>query len=187
MLRLTKAKSRLVAENIPLMHWWISNILPRHPHLHTYLSENDIESTAYYGLIKTAYYFDPKKGFKFSALFSKIIYTTLINFQREESRYTERFKSIKNSLLDEMNSYEDTSVEDAEAYTNRCNRVQECLEKIPDNRLRTVLKERFWGKRKLGEVGKDMGICKERVRQLEAQALQQFKEIYCGPNAAVAC
>jgi RNA polymerase sigma factor (sigma-70 family) len=50
-------------------------------------------------------------------------------------------------------------------------RIEEALEKI-DPRLAMVLQERFVAGRTLDEIGRDMCITKERVRQLEVKALK---------------
>lgn len=54
-------------------------------------------------------------------------------------------------------------------------RLREALARLPA-RERNILLERMHG-RNLNEIGMDHGICKERVRQIEALALERMKEM----------
>lgn len=57
-----------------------------------------------------------------------------------------------------------------------CAKISSVLNTL-DERCRYIIRERFWHDRTLEDIGKDLGICRERVRQLESKALRSLKEI----------
>jgi RNA polymerase sigma factor (sigma-70 family) len=66
-----------------------------------------------------------------------------------------------------------------EALTRQHNRelrvlIDKALRFLPD-RHREVLCLRYFEHKSLGEVGEIMGVCRERVRQLEAKAIWYFQ------------
>ena len=52
--------------------------------------------------------------------------------------------------------------------------VQQAFARLPE-RQRHVLRERFVEERTLGDIGRDLGVCRERVRQLEKAGLDQLR------------
>lgn len=54
-------------------------------------------------------------------------------------------------------------------------RLETALAALPE-RLSWIVEQRFIGERTLQEVGDDLGISRERVRQLEARALKLLRE-----------
>jgi len=55
--------------------------------------------------------------------------------------------------------------------------VQDAVERLP-NRMKTVL-SRCWidSEESLADVGRDIGLCRERVRQIEGDAMQRLRKI----------
>lgn len=74
--------------------------------------------------------------------------------------------------LDMLRSEADPS-EDAVG-SDLCQRVEAAVDSL-DEKNRRIIKGRFWGDYTLGEIGDDMGVSRERIRQREAKALQRLE------------
>lgn len=55
-------------------------------------------------------------------------------------------------------------------------RLQRALDALPQ-RERWVIEQRHFEERTLDAIGADMGVCRERVRQLETRALRRMREV----------
>lgn len=60
--------------------------------------------------------------------------------------------------------------------TQRRKVIEASLAKLPQ-RLREVLVARFWGEESLAEIGRRLDLSRERIRQLEAEALHLLRAI----------
>ncbi len=57
-------------------------------------------------------------------------------------------------------------------------RVQVALAKLPSNQAH-VLQARFMRQQTLSAIGEELGLTRERIRQIEVQALASFKAVWC--------
>lgn len=52
------------------------------------------------------------------------------------------------------------------------------MREVLTERERHVLIERFWNDRRLESVGEDIGVCRERVRQIQNEALRTLRNAF---------
>jgi RNA polymerase primary sigma factor len=136
-------------------------------------------------LIRAAERFDPERGFQFSTYASSAIYHALIRLRTATYAQHEAEKTNKEKLLEGTTApgTEETRVSKA------ASAIREILESgvagLTEDEA-TVIRERFgfdgcgdrrgrWHRqRSLREIGDDMGLSYERVRQLQESALAKF-------------
>jgi DNA-directed RNA polymerase sigma subunit (sigma70/sigma32) len=53
--------------------------------------------------------------------------------------------------------------------------LQALVDALPDERMRYIVRERFWMRRDLEAIGVDMGLTAERARQLEQEAFRLLR------------
>ena len=58
--------------------------------------------------------------------------------------------------------------------------LEQALLSLPE-KLRWVLRERFWAQRTLWDVGMELGVTRERVRQLEVEGIQELRRLLKRP------
>lgn len=68
-------------------------------------------------------------------------------------------------------SYEDET-DPAELHDHR---VLESMLSVLDTREQAIVRARFWGERTLSDIGRDFGVTRERIRQLEAIAIKKLR------------
>lgn len=135
-------------------------------------------------LMRAANNFDYKKGFKFSTYATRCIYRGLVRVTEEEGKY-------KKVRLDIEKSYEIAEImdlsPDLDAYIPSENKKpimeenRKAIRRLAfsklSNRERKLISLRFWKKKNLFEIGKDLGLTKERVRQLLVKAIIKMRRI----------
>jgi len=148
---------------------------------------NDLLSDAYLNIVKAVDCFDWTRGFKFSTYGTWVL---LNNFTRDlagERNFNERFVTgfddgIYDARLD--TSDEDTRdfEEGRELIHKNVSRLLGLLDREEDERKRYVIEEWFGlhdcngSKRTLKEISADLGLTKERVRQLRERGLERIRE-----------
>lgn len=75
-------------------------------------------------------------------------------------------------FLDE--SAEFSSVADHAHTSEQVERLREAMN-VLTARERAVIERRFFGQEHLNQIGADFGVCRERIRQIEAQALRKLR------------
>jgi len=120
--------------------------------------------------------FDPDRGFRFSTYLTHAIRRHLLRFLQRRQRDRQRtFEATDASALPETKRW-------TLAYEQRMDRnvrdVEQLLQELKP-RDRYVVRSRFgWGRefepRTLQEIAAELGVTRERVRQLEQRALKQL-------------
>jgi len=131
-------------------------------------------------LIRAVEKFDFARGFKFSTYASVAIMKNFARTIPEEHRHRDRFRT---SYLEVFADTEDTRTDQSEQETAQLQReakVQELMTRL-DERERKIVDRRFGLTRgreplTLKQVGAEIGVTKERVRQIEARAMSKLRE-----------
>ncbi len=143
----------------------------------THFDCDDLLSEGMFGLVRAVERFNPWRGFKFSTYACHAITRAMVRQRQYEGLYHERFIVQHDAALDRAKEDEDFA---KELYIERLKRVlrentselsvweaQVLAERYPpDNRPRRTLKE----------IGRSYGVSKERVRQIERQAVKKIRE-----------
>jgi RNA polymerase sigma factor (sigma-70 family) len=167
-----KVKSEIVQANLRL----VVSIAKRHLHSGQELFE--IISDGNISLMRAVDKFDYTRGFKFSTYAS---WAVMKNFARsipEERRHGERYQTGWDEMLDTVGtaSQEDGDNEHQSAVRGALDRMLATL----DSRERSILRQRYGlddggEPQTLEQIGRRMGVSKERVRQLEARAMLKLR------------
>ena len=185
-IELTDEQRKLVEDNRNFHFWWIANVLPQYPFLKTHYEKEEAEGIAALAVVRAAVTYDVSLGWTFAALASQYIYRALLTdvSKHQMIRQSNKVeKPIKRKPIGEyIYDYPDCYI--GFDYTDRRDevdhlqdRVGACISQLPD-RQRYVLKERFWNGKVLSEVGKELGVSKERVRQIQVEAMDVFEQLY---------
>ncbi len=145
------------------------------PYVKKYRSPNhfeDLVSESYYLTCRAVDYFDWRRGLKFSTYCTWVIVRTLsrtasIYFQND-ARYNGMDDILADSIPARPNDAEDDFAHASEVLAD--------VLRFADPRERKILKLRFLQGMTLEEVGRAMGVTKERVRQLQTRGLQRIRE-----------
>lgn len=147
--------------------------------------DGDLLSEAYLNVVRAVECFDWRKGFKFSTYATWVL---LNNFSRDSAgqrRFTEQFvtgfdDSIYDSRLDEKDEQTRIRNEDVEAANLNVEKLLDILDKDEDERKKVIIRDWFglFGcrKRTLEEISQDLGLTKERVRQLREKGLAKIRD-----------
>jgi RNA polymerase primary sigma factor/RNA polymerase sigma factor len=169
-----RVKNQIVQANLRL----VVSIAKRH------MSSSDdffaLVSDGNMSLIRAAEKFDYARGNKFSTYASWAIMKNYARTIPTEFKHRDRFRTTADEMFmaredDRKNPYLEES-----AYRQRQRQVLRILNRL-DDREQKIISARFGlGKGNepltLKEVGAEMGVTKERIRQLEARALVKLRE-----------
>ena len=169
-----KTKNRIVQANLRL----VVSIAKRH------VSTSDdffsLVSDGNISLMRAVDKFDYARGNKFSTYAS---WAVMRNFARtipDEFKHRERFRTCQDEMFDLQQDQRAVPLEMESAQHLREQQIERILSRL-DEREQRIIISRFGLSRgqepkTLQEVGSQLGVTKERIRQIEARALHKLRE-----------
>jgi RNA polymerase primary sigma factor/RNA polymerase sigma factor len=131
-------------------------------------------------LIRAVEKFDFARGNKFSTYASWAIMKNFARTIPDEIRYKDRYRTANFEMFSATEDQRSDQYEQESAQSQRQFQVGRILERL-DEREAKIIISRFGLDHKqepltLKEVGAEMGVTKERVRQIEARALSKLRQ-----------
>ncbi len=171
--RAQSVKDRLILANQPL----VMSIAKKHQHCP--LSFEELVSEGLIPLMKSIEKFDFTRGYKFSTYVSWAIMKHFARIIGEASTLRHQYQLLDREDLDKAEQGV-MDIDKEQAYANSI-AVQNALTKL-NERERHILENRFGIDRNaeplsLSKLGAELGITKERVRQIESRAMDKLYEI----------
>jgi RNA polymerase primary sigma factor len=130
-------------------------------------------------LIRAVEKFDYSRGNKFSTYASWAIMKNFARTIPDEHRHRDRFRTSHADMFGTTEDARSDQYEQESAQNQRESQVEKILERL-DEREQKIIISRFGLNRgheplTLKEVGAEMGVTKERIRQIEARALSKLR------------
>lgn len=166
------ARNRVVLANLGLIGNMLKRISFRNP-----ITLEELESVGHEALIKAVSGFDATKGFAFSTYASAAIHQDIRKYLR---RHGARGFYLPVQPVKEKQTASPCVVTDVDfgrvavEYSKEDVDAVDILE-VLDDRERTVIYRRFWQGERLREIGRVIGLTKERVRQIQEIALNKMR------------
>ena len=130
-------------------------------------------------LIRAVEKFDYSRGNKFSTYASWAIMKNFARTIPDENRHRDRFRTSHGEMFSATEDARSDQYEQESAQSQRENQVTRILHRL-DEREQQIIISRFGLNRgheplTLKQVGAEMGVTKERIRQIEARALSKLR------------
>ena len=140
----------------------------------------DLVSDGNMSLIRAVEKFDYARGNKFSTYASWAIMKNFARTIPDEHKHRERFRAVDVEMLQTAADRRSDENQQRLAESDRLHQVGRFLDRL-DSREQTIIIRRYGLDRgsepqTLKEVGSALGVTKERVRQIEAKALEKLRE-----------
>ena len=169
-----KARDQIITANLRLV---VSIAKKYASHLHTL---EDLLSEGHVSLIRATEKFDYSRGYQFSTYATYAIRNDYFRVFKRQQQDSERLESGVDELAAAGEDDADEDVRAAEEY-RRYQLLLQAMQGNLDDRDRRIVMLRFGidqqnGPQTLKSVGQDLGLSKERVRQLETRAIAKLKQ-----------
>ena len=170
----TELRNRILEANLRLV------IRMAYKHVGPLANVNELISDGNVSLMQAVEKFDYGKGFRFSTYASWAILKNFAKSIPEDNCRGEKFMTGQAELIDAVPDTKDQLARD-EATVSLRTAISRVLSKL-SARERQIVASRFGiGKldhaQTLGEVGDDMHVTRERVRQIEARAIEKMRSM----------
>lgn len=169
-----EVKNQLIRANLRL----VVSIAKRH--VNPAQNFFELVSDGNMSLMRAVEKFDYSRGFKFSTYAS---WAVMKNFARtipDEHRHHERFRSGPDELFAAAPDEHVDAIEEESAQNRRTAQVEKILERLDEREQRIIIRrfglERGQEPLTLKQIGEELGVTKERIRQLEARALDKLRK-----------
>jgi RNA polymerase sigma factor (sigma-70 family) len=138
------------------------------------------------GLLEAAVSFLPGRGFKFSTFATRCISNEINSGAKKWLRLAiqnkPQLESYNDKLVADKKSNQLTDHIDLVDFVNEIRlAIEDNRVKINDDRTKYVIKRRLWDGALLREVGQELGLTRERTRQLECEGIKAIKKVFINP------
>jgi RNA polymerase sigma factor (sigma-70 family) len=162
----------IVERNLGLVYSMMTRLRLAHAHY------DDIHSDGLMALVRAVERFDPWRGVRFSTYACNLIVRDLINVSKRAARYRNLFPYQHEESFERPQPMPD---HETGLYVERLQRaLDKNLAGLTDLET-TIIEQRFPKdrpkRRTLQEIGRDIGVSKERVRQIQMKALGKLREV----------
>ncbi|MBR5243996.1 MAG: sigma-70 family RNA polymerase sigma factor [Thermoguttaceae bacterium] len=146
------------------------------------LSFNELVSDGNVSLMKAVEKFDYTTGNRFSTYATWALRRNFARTIPDERKRVERFRPGDVSLLELKQDYRSSPMQAARVYAEQTSQLQRFMREL-DERERKIVEMRYgFGSvdsepQTLRQVGQNMGVTKERVRQIEIRALEKMRRV----------
>ncbi len=146
------------------------------------VSFHELVSDGNVSLMKAVEKFDYTTGNRFSTYATWALYRNFARSIPDERKRVERFRPGDVSLLELKPDYRTSPRQAERAYAEQTSQVERFMREL-NERERKIVEMRYgFGSvdskpQTLRQVGKNMGVTKERVRQIEMRALEKLRKI----------
>ena len=170
----TETKNHLIRANLRLVVAVAKKYIGSTGNFFDKVSEGNLS------LMRAVEKFDYTRGFKFSTYASWAIKKNYIRAYSNEIKQTDRYRTGQEEVLDASPSHRSDPTAQLTAQLRREDQVSGIMERLTD-RERQIISSRFGigtGREPmtLKEVGEELGVTKERVRQIETRAMQKLRD-----------
>jgi RNA polymerase sigma factor (sigma-70 family) len=178
------ALDQLVAQNLGAVRQEAGKIADRN-------NFDDAMQECYLTVMRCAELFDLSRGLKFSTYMIRAMHNRLAIWKYKDhvvyvprgSVHQGNFRPLWNDAVDEgfFNYLVDPSpeftaeLEEREEHQRDRNRLRYRMVRRLNERQRYIVRQR-WKGRHLQDLADELGLCKERVRQIECKAIRKLKE-----------
>ncbi|MBL8827602.1 MAG: sigma-70 family RNA polymerase sigma factor [Planctomycetaceae bacterium] len=170
----TKIRNRLIQMNLRLVPFVARNFVSPHHSLADLISDGQVT------LIRSVEKFDFSRGFRFSTYATWALRFTLARNISDARRRRARFTNIE-QISDAIAPEVDEAILRESAYPAMKDSIAGLLAQL-DPREQEIVRSRFGIARLTEEetlkaIARRMGVCKERVRQLEIRAISKLRKL----------
>ena len=159
--RRTALRQRIIEENINLVYAIAKRRFRR-------IDPGELIGVGCEGLMRAVDRFDPERGYEFSTYASRAIWSHMLRSLSQARPTAELFDGL--------------SVPERGGDRLLAQEAAGLINRLPDRQRRAVWL-RFWRDKKLEDIGKEMGISKERARQLILHGITRLREMYGLPRS----
>jgi RNA polymerase sigma factor (sigma-70 family) len=177
-------KNRIIRANLRL----VVSIARRHLHGRPGTNLFELISDGNLGLMRAVEKFDYSRGFRFSTYASWAIMRAYARSIPDEMAHVGRFQTGYDEMLADARDHREP--EESEAAAEEIRSTVACSLRNLDDRERSIL-ERHYGlggagpTKTLDQIGSELGLSKERVRQIEIKALAKLRTVLGEQGAAL--